>query len=429
MVPLNITEEKLEMLATAFDCQKVSLPFTYLGLPLGTKKPKIEHFMPLMRRIERRLTSTSIFLSQAGKLELVNSVFSSAAIYYTATIKLHKGVVRQLDKYRRHCLWRGSDLNSKKPSKAAWTLVCVPKKQGVLGVLNLNVHNDAMLLKFLHKFFNREDIPWVQLIWNTYYSAGKLPGQHKKGSFWWRDIVKLLHKFKNLTSITVADGSTVLFWKDKWNGLIPAQAYPALLSFAKDEQISFRQAISKPNFIQNFNTPLSVQAHHQLLELQNFILTRNDAPARDQWVYAWGNSRFSTSKAYKALSGERSTLPDFLWIWKSKCQMKHKVFFWLLLKDRLSTRDLLRRKNLPLDSYACELCILQRPETTNHLFLRCNFAKACWDSIGVTAVTSRHMPRAFRAIKDKLAVPFFMEIIILMTWSLWRTRNDWFFNT
>jgi hypothetical protein len=75
MVPLNITDGKLQELATLFDCQKGSLPFTYLGLPLGTTKPNIQDFMPLMQRIEKRLSCTSMFLSQGGKLELVKLVF------------------------------------------------------------------------------------------------------------------------------------------------------------------------------------------------------------------------------------------------------------------------------------------------------------------------------------------------------------------
>jgi hypothetical protein len=130
-----------------------------------------------MQKIERRLTSTSTFMSQAGKLEMVNSVFSSSAIFYTATLKLHKGVIKQLDKYRRHRLWRGSDLNSKKPAEAAWPMVYVPKKQGGLGVIiiNLSTHNDAMLLKFLHKFFSRQDIPWVNLVWENYYNSKRDP--------------------------------------------------------------------------------------------------------------------------------------------------------------------------------------------------------------------------------------------------------------
>jgi hypothetical protein len=34
MVPINITVERLQHLASTFQCQAGSLPFTYLGLPL-----------------------------------------------------------------------------------------------------------------------------------------------------------------------------------------------------------------------------------------------------------------------------------------------------------------------------------------------------------------------------------------------------------
>jgi hypothetical protein len=31
-------------------------------------------------------------------------------------------------------------------------------------------------------------------------------------------------------------------------------------------------------------------------------------------------------------------------------------------------------------------------------------------------------------LKRQLRVPFFMDIIILMSWSIWKTRNEWIFN-
>jgi hypothetical protein len=70
-------------------------------------------------------------------------------------------------------------------------------------------------------------------------------------------------------------------------------------------------------------------------------------------------------------------------LWASKCQPNHKVFFWFLLNDRSNTRGLLRRKNMHVDTYTCENCIFQREETLALLFLRCNFAKTCWATIGV----------------------------------------------
>jgi hypothetical protein len=224
-------------------------------------------------------------LSQGGKLEMVNSVFSSSAIFYTGTIKLHKGVIKQLDKYRKHCLWRGSDLNSKKPSKAAWPMVCLPKKQGGLGVLDLSLHNDAMLLKFMHKFFNKIDIPWVQLIWENYYANGKLPGQNKRGSFWWRDIVKLLDKFKRMAFVSVGDGSTILFWEDSWNGGSLAQNFRELFSFAKNKGITYQRTVNNSDLIHHFNLPLSTQAHQQLMQVQQIILSRPLTSETDTWIY------------------------------------------------------------------------------------------------------------------------------------------------
>jgi len=32
---------------------------------------------------------------------------------------LHKTVIHQIDKFRKHCLWRGADLNARTPPKAA----------------------------------------------------------------------------------------------------------------------------------------------------------------------------------------------------------------------------------------------------------------------------------------------------------------------
>jgi hypothetical protein len=58
---------------------------------------------------------------------------------------------------------------------------------------------------------------------------------------------------------------------------------------------------------------------------------------------------------------------------------KNKVLFWLLLKDRLSTRNILKRKNRALPSYDCVLCQLQLEETLEHLFLHCPFAISCWN--------------------------------------------------
>ncbi|PWZ39832.1 hypothetical protein Zm00014a_015445 [Zea mays] len=62
---------------------------------------------------------------------------------------------------------------------------------------------------------------------------------------------------------------------------------------------------------------------------------------------------------YKALIGHIEVDPTFKWLWKSCCQTKHMAFSWLQIKDRLSSRNMLRRRNMTLDSCNCGLCSLQ----------------------------------------------------------------------
>lgn len=90
---------------------------------------------------------------------MVNAVFSSLPTYYICTLKLPQTVIKQIDKYRRHCLWRGSDINTKRSPQAAWELACKPKNQGGLRIIHLVTQNKALLMKNLHKMLNKEDIP------------------------------------------------------------------------------------------------------------------------------------------------------------------------------------------------------------------------------------------------------------------------------
>jgi hypothetical protein len=106
LVPLNLSTERAQLLAGVFGCRLESLPFTYLGLPLGTTKPRVEHFGSIMSKTERKLTSTSNFLTHAGRLQLVNSVLSSLPTFAMCTLQVPAAVLDYIDRARRHCLWR-----------------------------------------------------------------------------------------------------------------------------------------------------------------------------------------------------------------------------------------------------------------------------------------------------------------------------------
>ena len=111
---------------------------------------------------------------------------------------------------------------------------------------------------------------------------------------------------------------------------------------------------------------------------------------------------------------------------KTNCQHKHTVFFWLLLKDRLSTRSLLKRKGMDLPSYNCVLCSSQVEESRFHLFLDCLFAQRCWEILGLQ-INDNDPLRIIEDFNNQLNIPFALEVIIIMTWSIWMARNDLIF--
>jgi hypothetical protein len=165
------------------------------------------------------------------------------------------------------------------------------------------------------------------------------------------------------------DGRSILFWQDTWNGRTLKLEFPELFSFAKKDNISLHDVMVSEQFQDLFHLPLSLQAFELYGQLETFVLSLQLEENLDQWSYIWGNATFSSIKVYKRLIGSQPVHPAHRWLWKSSCQPKHKIFFWLLMHDKLNTRGRLRRRNMHLDSYVCELCILQREETLRHLFL------------------------------------------------------------
>jgi hypothetical protein len=336
-------------------------------------------------------------------------------------------------KYMRHCLWRkkNQDVQARGNALISWDKVCKPKKQGGLGVLNLPIQNKALLLKNLDKFYNRHDVPWVNLIWESYYSNGMLPDKINVGSFWWKSHLKLLDLYKGMARCKTGNGSTAFFWTDLWQDACLHQKFPHLVTYAKDFSITVKDAASQ-EFLQDlFHLPLSHQAYEEFIQMEE-ICSNTEISIQhgnlDSWSYIWGSDTFSTKKAYLLMNGEQQTPPHFSWIWKSSCQARHKFFFWLLLHDRLNTRNLLGRKNFTLQSYLCVNYGTNQEETLFHLFWSCPFATACWNHICPQRVRYPSVLENISEIRDKLKVPFSMDIIIIGAWSIWIIRNNKIFN-
>lgn len=238
----------------------------------------------------------------------------------------------------------------------------------------------------LHKIYNKQDLPWVELTWkHLYRNHNKAPHECRpKGSFWWRSIIRLASNFFMLASYEVNEGSTVSFWNDQWNQRILKTEFPQLHSFSIKKDITVKGFLTSTTQA-NFWLPLSLQASAQLAILQEEINNMHlDPNQQDQWLYIWGSALFSSKKAYLQLIGTLDASPWFKWLWNSGGRGKHKSFFWLLLRDRVNTQDMIQRKNMHLDDYTCVLCHSNHDETLIHLFFECSFSQWCWGFLNIT---------------------------------------------
>jgi hypothetical protein len=413
------------ILAGTFGCDIGSMPFTYLGLPMGTTKPRIEDLTPMMDRVERRLSACSTWLSYSGRLEMINSAITPITTYAMCTIKLPKGVIENIDRARKQCLWRGNTAEKKGGNLVAWPTVMLPKDKGGLGITNLQLQNDALLMKHLSKFYNKADIPWVRLVWNKYYTNRVPHATRDMGSFWWKDVLRLNILFRQVTSCELGDGSSVCFWDDLWLDGILAHKYPRLASFAKTDGISVLEVMQAQDLDTLFMLPLSVQALGELELLQEQLQElAYDENSTDRWIPTWGN-KYTSHRYYSHVFTSIEAHPVFKVIWKSRCTPRIKFFAWLVLVDRLNTKDMLQRRHLHIqDGPNCVMCNTGDLETIDHLLFQCPFAQDCWARIGITWDTSLQLLDRVAQARTVHNIPFFTEAALIAAWELWKMRND-----
>ena len=139
-----------------------------------------------------------------------------------------------------------------------------------------------------------------------------------------------------------------------------------------------------------------------------------------------GGAGFSPKKFYDHCFREVVADDAFKWIWRSKCTNKWRVFPWLLLADRLNTRNMLKRRGMKLrdDVYACLLCDSPPEETVEHLFFHCPFSRACWMHLGIDWMRGGNRLQIVHEARARWTNPMFMDIFIVSAWSIWKERNN-----
>lgn len=146
--------------------------------------------------------------------------------------------------------------------------------------------------------------------------------------------------------------------------------YPTLYSLAVHKEESVLAMCTRP-LEDSFLLPLSVLAYEEFLLLEKGLSLLHLQPGQgDSWSFIWNSTTYTAKKFYKLNFVPLQPPRPYVWLWKTKCDMKIKVFNWLLFSDRLNTRDMLDKRHCAKenDDLTCVLCNGGHRETRLHLF-------------------------------------------------------------
>jgi hypothetical protein len=229
--------------------------------------------------------------------------------------------------------------------------------------------------------------------------------------------------YRGISSSTIKDGSMTLFWKDDWLDSIKSEIFPRAFSYCTNEDIFVQQFLSAGRLADNFWLPLSPEALEEVREMQNMTTLIQLTPDHDTWIYTWGD-KYTPSRYYNFCFRNFQPHVSFLWLWKSKCTPKVKFFFWLVLFDRLNTRNMLRRRQFHLNSgYRCLMCANPLEETVEHMLFHCPFSQSCWQILNMDWDLIGDRLHIIERGKSIWQGPLYMEILMLSSWNIWKERN------
>ena len=143
---------------------------------------------------------------------------------------------------------------------------------------------------------------------------------------------------------------TVLFfldyWRDNQHELL-VNKFSRLFSFAKDTQISVHEVLQTDELLALFHLPLSTEAFGEFQLLIQIVLDYQDRDnTTDVWSWGFGKGGpYTARKYYKQVHDPNISNPFLSWIWKSCCTLKIKTFAWLVIMDRINTKDMILRRH------------------------------------------------------------------------------------
>ncbi|GJS36768.1 RNA-directed DNA polymerase, eukaryota, reverse transcriptase zinc-binding domain protein [Tanacetum coccineum] len=325
---VGVSSDDTESIAVGTGCSASNLPFSYLGLPIGSNMNRIANWNSLIERFKIRLSGWKAnMLSSGGRLTLIKSVLGSLG-------------------------------DTRKLAWIKWSNILASLDKGGLGVLK-SIHGNEAGIEL--KGCQTNGL-WARIVGTIYHlhSSGYVP------------LNSLRYQF--------GDGSMIRFWKDTWLGDAPlCSRFNRLFHLEKNQNCLVRDIIVNGLWAWDWRRP--VNGGRALAELNNLLMdigSLNVEVDRDCVVSSLStDGSYSVSFIRKHIDNcmIANSLPSTRW-----CKIiprKVNIFMWRLLLDSLPRRLNLSSRGLDIDSILCPVCF-EHVESNSYAFFSCSAASNIW---------------------------------------------------
>ncbi|GJY08595.1 putative RNA-directed DNA polymerase, partial [Tanacetum coccineum] len=442
---VGVNSDDVTNLATLTGCKSQSLPFLYLGLPVGMNMSRLKGWDPILAKFKNRLSKwKASMLSIGGRSTLVSSVLGALGTYYLSLFPMPVNIANSLEATRAKFFWGSTD-DERKIQWIEWKSVLAPKKYGGLGIGSLQALNLSLIQKWRLRYVHNHHSLWVKVVSSIHGSSidGISFNNLQKNSIWARIInsIKGMHDkgiiiHSNLKR-KLNNGVSTKFWHDSWIGDSSLRLrFPWLFRLDSDPDCFVRDRWINGSWAWSWSRPITGGSLHSQIQVLSDLLHNvhiSDNP--DVWEWSIGGSNSFSVKDTR-VHIDNSILPNAHTPtrWIRYILKKVNIMIWRALRDRLPTRWNLSRKGIDLTSLLCPVCN-QSIELIDHVLWNCPLASEIWHKVFMWLDLSFPAINSFAAsfewVEDLQINPrakYIVQSILGVTaWSIWKFRNKLIF--
>lgn len=433
----NLTPQALkEKIKEELGIEKEGGAGKYLGIPEHFGRKKSDMFTFVVDKIKQRAAGWSTrYLSLAGKLTLLKSVLSAIPNHPMQCFKLPQSLCRRIQSAFTRFWWDASP-ETRKMSWIAWDTMVKSKKDGGLGIRDIQSFNDALLAKTSWRILSSPSCLLARILRGKYLQDKDFlhAAAPESCSHGWRGILIGRDLIKEHLGWVVGDGQETKIWREPW---LSSTAQRCPMGPAPEDRSEAKVAELFRENSREWDVE-KIEGLFPMLAGEIMTIKPSKWGGKDKRI--WLNHKsgeYSTKTGYYAAleknkPGALEPLqPAQEWIddvWKVPISPKLKLLIWKIKHRAIPVGEILMARHI-LPTANCIHC--KGSESILHLFFHCPFAQKVWELLPVINGLAPLLINSFNegwrlALKATTLPPTGLNDCPLIPWvisALWTTRN------